>query len=291
MLINTGELLNHARNNGYAVGAFNIYNLEGATAVTLAAEELNSPVILQLLPSALELGGSALIAMCLELGSKSNVPVGIHLDHCSSEATIDFALQAGLTSIMADGSALSYGDNIEFTRKIVKKSVLVDGSVEAELGKLSGEEDGLSVAEWEEKLTFPGDAADFVDKTGVSALAVCIGNVHGKYHRPPKLDFTRLAAIARLVPIPLVLHGTSGLPDEMIQEAIKYGVCKFNVNTEIRTAYISALAKSFATSSKVELVQLMQESINAMKGPVQAKINLFCSANKAPTIDTLVKTL
>ncbi len=280
MHIDTGQLLNHARQNGYAVGAFNIYNLEGAIAVIQAAEELKKPVILQLLPSALKLGGSPLIVMCQELARTSEVPVSVHLDHCSSEETIEFVLQAGLTSVMADGSALSYSDNVNFTRNIVKKCVQVNGTVEAELGKLSGEEDGLSVAEWEEKLTDPEQAADFVDKTGVSALAVCIGNIHGKYLRPPELDFERLGAIAKRVSIPLVLHGSSGLPDEMIQQAIKFGVCKFNVNTEIRTAYIGALVKSFATSSKVELVQLMQESVDAMREPVQAKINLFCSANK-----------
>ncbi len=109
---------------------------------------------------------------------------------------------------------------------------------------------GLSVADREAQLTDPDQAADFVDKTGISALAICIGNIHGKYHRPPKLDFSLLAAIAKQVSIPLVLHGTSGLPDAMIKQAIKHGVCKFNVNTEIRNAYINALAKSFATSCK-----------------------------------------
>ena len=194
---------------------------------------------------------------------------------------IDFVMKSGLNSIMADGSALDYHENIAFTRRIVEKNVLVDGTVEAELGKLSGEEDGLTVAEWESKMTDPEQAADFAEKTGVSALAVCIGNVHGKYHKPPQLDFSRLAAIAKRVSVPLVLHGTSGLPDEMIHQAIELGVCKFNVNTEVRTMYISTLAKSFATSSKVELVRLMNDSIEAMKGVVQSKINLFCSADKA----------
>lgn len=287
MLIDTGELLNHARQNKYAIGGFNIYNLEGALAVISAAEELNSPVILQILPSALDIGGSGLIAMCRMLATQSKVPVAVHLDHCSSAERIDMAMTAGLTSVMADGSALDYPENILFTRTVVKKSVLVNGTVEAELGRLSGEEDGMSVADREAQLTDPDQAADFVDRTGISALAVCIGNVHGKYHRPPKLDFSLLAAIAKQVSIPLVLHGTSGLPDAMIAEAITHGVCKFNVNTEIRNAYINALAKSFAADSKVELVSLMQESIQAMKGPVQAKIRLFCSDNKAKTFTSI----
>ena len=281
MLVNTGELLNHARQNCYAVGAFNIYNLEGATAVVHAAEEMQSSVIVQLLPSALEIGGSHLVAMCLELGKKSSVPVSVHLDHCSSSMVIDFAMKSGLNSIMADGSALCYQDNIRFTRTIVKKNVVVDGTVEAELGRLSGEEDGLTISELEARMTDPDQAADFSDKTGISALAVCIGNVHGKYHTPPQLDFDRLAAIATRVSVPLVLHGTSGLPDEMIIKAIEHGVCKFNVNTEIRSVYVNTLAKSFAISSKVELVDLMKDSIEAMKKVVQSKINLFCSADKA----------
>ncbi|MGB3210401.1 MAG: class II fructose-bisphosphate aldolase [Desulforhopalus sp.] len=285
MLIDTGKLLAHARQNKYAVGGFNIYNLEGTRAVLSAAEEMDSPAILQMLPSALAIGGSGLIAMCLELAKKSTVPVAVHLDHCSSSEGIAFALDAGLTSIMADGSALSYPDNIAFTQAIVQKSGPTGGTVEAELGKLSGEEDGWTVADREAQMTDADQAADFVDKTGVSALAVCIGNVHGKYYRPPKLDFARLGAIAQQVSIPLVLHGTSGLPDTMITQAITYGVCKFNVNTEIRNAYIKALAKNFKNSSKPELVHLMQESIEAMKVPVQSKIKLFCSAGKAKTIN------
>lgn len=285
MLIDTGKLLNHARQNNYAVGGFNIYNLEGAIAVVSAAEELESPVIIQLLPSALEIGKTSLIALCQELGKRSTVPVAVHLDHCSSEKGIDFALAAGLTSVMADGSALDYQQNIAFTRSIVKKSVLVGGTVEAELGKLSGEEDGETIAAREAQLTDPDQAVHFVETTGVSALAVCIGNIHGSYRKPPELDLKRLASIAKGVPIPLVLHGSSGLPDEMILEAIALGVCKFNVNTEIRTAYRDALRKSFATSSRVELVQLMQCSITAMKRPVQSKIQLFCSANKAKSFD------
>lgn len=284
MLIDTGELLNHARQCKYAVGGFNIYNLEGARAVISAAEDLDSPIILQLLPSALDIGGSGLIAMCLELAKQSQVPVAVHLDHCSSAERIDWAMAAGLTSVMADGSTLSYPDNIRFTRTIVKKSILLDGTVEAELGRLSGEEDGKPLTHRKAQLTDPDQAADFVDKTGISALAVCIGNVHGRYLRPPKLDFSLLAAIAKRVRIPLVLHGTSGLPDAMIARAITHGVCKFNVNTEIRNAYIGTLAKNCANYSKVELIDLMHAAIEAMKEPVQSKIKLFCSANRTKNI-------
>lgn len=281
MLIDTETLLRTAQNLGFAVGAFNIYNLEGATAVIEAAEELQSPVILQLLPSAIEIGGSALIAMCFELARNSHVPVSLHLDHCSDEETIRFVMRSKLNSVMADGSSLDFEDNLRFTRSICTMMADEGRCVEAELGKLSGEEDGISVADREAKLTDPDQAKEFVAVTGVNALAVCIGNIHGKYHKPPELDFDRLKAIGKQVSIPLVLHGTSGLPDEFITTAINHGICKFNVNTEVRSRYLKQIAKSFATSSAVELVPLMKSVIAAMKEPVQAKIHLFCSANKA----------
>lgn len=285
MLLSTKELLTTAQNHNFAMGAFNIYNLEGATAVIKGAEELQSPVMLQLLPSAIKLGGSPLIAMCLEMARSAQIPVGVHLDHCSDKEIIDYVLQAGLTSIMADGSHLEYLENIEFIRSILEKVHGLGGVVEAELGRLSGEEDGLSVDARLAKMTDPDQAVDFVAKTGVDILAVCIGNVHGKYSRPPQLDFERLTAIHKRLHLPLVLHGTSGLPDEMVRKSMDNGVCKFNVNTEIRSKYIDTIStkvsESLATSSKLELVELMQDSIRAMKEPVQAKLNLFCSANKA----------
>jgi len=279
MLSSTALLLQQARARGYAVGAFNIYNLEGAMAVVKAAEELQSPVILQILPSALQLGGRSLAAMCLAMAQEATVEGALHLDHCDSADMLAFALDCGFSSVMADGSALSYEENIRFTRRIVALAAARGRAVEAELGKLSGEEDGITVAEREAKMTDPDEAVDFVSKTEVAGLAVCIGNVHGPYHQRPDLDFGRLAKIAERVEVPLVLHGTSGLPDEMIVRAIGYGVCKFNVNTEVRTAYMQALGDRFRSTAKVELVEIMQLGIAAMKEPVQEKIRLFKSAN------------
>lgn len=280
MLVKTGELLNRARAAKYAVGAFNIYNLEGAMAVVQAAEELQSPVILQMLPSALGLGGRGLVAMCLEMARTTHVPVSVHLDHCSDPEMIKFALESGFCSVMADGSELSYEANVEFTRTISQMAARYNAAVEAELGKLSGDEDGISIDAREAQLTDVNEAVDFIERTKIDALAVCIGNVHGKYHQPPELDFERLTTISQAVSIPLVLHGTSGLPDHIIQRAIEYGVCKFNVNTEVRSAYVQALTKRLAGGAKAELVELMELSISAMKEPVKEKITLFCSANK-----------
>ncbi len=281
MLRSTAQLLQQARQNHYAVGAFNVYTLEGVRAVVSAAEQANSPAILQLLPSALELGGTALIACCLEAAHQAPVPMSVHLDHCSSEATITEALTAGTSSIMADGSHLTFERNVDFSRRMAVLATSMQKTVEAELGRLSGAEDGITVAEWEACLTDPDQAAAFVDHTGVHALAVCIGNVHGRYHSPPALDFDRLAAIADRVRIPLVLHGTSGLPDTMIIRAVSMGVSKFNVNTELRDAGIAAGTMYMLVTEKPELVDRMQTEIEAMKRPVMSKIVLFGSAGKA----------
>ncbi len=169
--------------------------------------------------------------------------MSVHLDHCSDPDVIRSALAAGLTSIMADGSHLDYEQNVAFTRAMVERVHAVGGVVEAELGRLAGTEDDLTVAEYEARLTDPVKAVDFVARTGVDMLAVCIGNVHGRYPRPPQFDFERLAAVRDAVSLPLVLHGTSGVPDDMVRRCIELGVCKFNVNTEVRQAYVAALRR------------------------------------------------
>lgn len=281
MLANTGQLLTHARQGGYSIGAFNVYNLEEAIAVVKVAESLDSPVILQMLPKALEIGGRPLIKLCLEAGRSAAVPVSVHLDHCASESVIDQALAGGMLSIMADGSHLPYEENIRFTRRVVDLADRCGGVVEAELGRLTGTEDGLTVDQKEAQLTDPDQAAAFVGQTGVAALAVCIGNVHGRYTRRPELDFDRLEAIGQRVLLPLVLHGTSGLPDAMILESTRRGVCKFNVNTELRQAYIRSAKEYLTAVAAPELVDLMQVVIEGVKQPVQSKMELFGSVGKA----------
>jgi len=153
--------------------------------------------------------------------------------------------------------------------------------VEAELGRLSGTEDGLTLAACEARLTDPEQAADFVNRTAVDALAVCIGNVHGRYTTPPELDFERLAALRDRLSIPLVLHGTSGLPDDMLVQAIAQGVCKFNVNTELREAGMQAADRYFRQTTQRELVELMTAVIDAMQIPIMKKIRLFGSSGQA----------
>lgn len=280
MLTSTIELLETAHRNAYAIGAFNIYNLEGVKAVINAAEASQSPAMLQLHPSALSYGKSPLVALCLEAAKSSSVPISVHLDHSTSEKDIQAALAAGIKSIMADGSPLEYEKNLSFTREMTKLSHENGAVVEAEIGRISGTEDGLTVAEYEAKMTDPQQALEFVRETKVDTLAVTIGNVHGKYRGEPKLDFNRLAAIRRLVDIPLVLHGASGLPESMISKSIQLGVCKFNVNTEVREAYLEVL-KSTNSLSSPDLLDVMEKSIAAMQSVVADKLQLFGSCGKA----------
>ncbi|WP_419176044.1 class II fructose-bisphosphate aldolase [Desulfosediminicola sp.] len=281
MLIPTGQLLQKATAGGYAIGAFNVYTLEGATAVVTAAEELQSPVMLQVLPSALKIGGRPLVALCHALAKDATVPVAVHLDHCSSQVLTVKAMIWGVSSVMADGSELPFEQNIQFTQYVSEIARGLGAGVEAELGRLSGEEDGIAVHQREALLTSPEQAEEFVEQTGVDALAVCIGNVHGHYRRTPELDFVRLEKIRQRVDVPLVLHGTSGLPDELIDKAITHGICKFNVNTELRRACLKATEACFneaQTGQQPELTRIMEESVRAMKEVVSEKIKLFRSA-------------
>ena len=277
MLTSTTELLQAATAGGYAIGAFNVYNLEGVRAVVRAAEVQRSPVMLQLHPGALQHGGQPLVSLCLTAAQVATVPVTVHLDHSTSSEAIQGALEAGVTSVMADGSHLPYRENVVFTQAMVRLAHRHQATVEAELGRLTGTEDGLTVPDYEALLTDPAQAADFIGQTGVDALAVCIGNVHGRYRQAPRLDFDRLAALQRLVPVPLVLHGASGLPATMVRQAIALGVRKFNVNTEVREAYVEALRACLQASESPDLLDLMRRAEAAMQAVVAAKLQLFGS--------------
>ncbi len=278
MLASTRELLDKARAGGYAIGAFNVYNLEGVLAVVAAAEAEASPALLQIHPSALKFGGAPLIALCLEAARKSSVSIGVHLDHSSREQDLRTALDGGIRSVMVDGSRLAYADNLTFTRAMAELAHASKAFVEAELGRLTGTEDGLTVPEYEVKLTEPMQAREFVTASGVDALAVCIGNVHGHYRGEPQLDFARLAAIQQAVDVPLVLHGASGLPQALIHRAIELGVVKFNVNTEVREAYGAAIQAQFTKSALPDLLDLLRATTAAMQQVIANKMRLFGSA-------------
>jgi tagatose 1,6-diphosphate aldolase GatY/KbaY len=281
MLESTKKLLAHAQAEGYAIGAYNVYNLEEARGVVAGAETERSPAILQVHPPALAFGGKGLLALCLEVARSAQVPIAVQLDHSTRLSEIELALNAGLSAVMADGSQREYAENVSFSSAAVTRAHRFGASVEAELGRLTGQEDRVQVADYEGRLTDPDQAATFVAATKVDALAVCIGNVHGPYLQEPQLDFERLEAIRKRVSVPLVLHGASGLPVEQIQRCITLGVVKFNLNTELRAAYLEGLRMSLQLNG-VDLLDVMLAASAAVGSVVAEKQRLFGASNRAP---------
>jgi tagatose 1,6-diphosphate aldolase GatY/KbaY len=278
MLTPTCELLRRAEAGGYAVGAFNVYNLEGVKAIVAAAEAERAPAIIQLLPGALAHGGRPLVALAQAAIDDSPASLALHLDHSSDKEEIAFAIGSGFSSVLADGSLLDFAANVELVRFAVEKAEAAGASVEAELGRLAGHEDGLSREEVEARSTDPEEARDFVEKTGVNILAVCVGNVHGHYAQEPRLDMARLRAIRDRVKVPLVLHGASGVPAHVVAEAIALGCRKFNVNTEVRGAFLDALRAGSATG--LDLMPLMKGAVEAMQAVAAEKMRMFGSQGR-----------
>ncbi|KAK1564366.1 hypothetical protein Q3G72_001683 [Acer saccharum] len=236
--------------------------------------------ILLIHPSALKQGGIPLVACCISAAEQASVPITVHFDHGTSKPELMEALELGFDSVMVDGSHLSYKDNILYTKYISSLAHSKGLLVEAELGRLSGTEDDLTVEDYEAKLTDVNQAQEFIDGTGIDALAVCIGNVHGKY--PPsgpnlRLDLLKdLHTLCSKNGVIVVLHGASGLSKELVKGCIERGVRKFNVNTEVRKAYMESLS-----SPKKDLVHVMASAKEAMKAVVAEKMHLFGSAGKA----------
>ena len=244
-LVTTKEMLLKAQKENYAVGAFNVENMEMVQAVLAAAEELQAPVIMQTTPSTVKYAGlDFYYANVKAAAERASVPVAIHLDHGSSFELAMQALRTGYTSIMIDGSHSVFEENIVVSKRVVDSCAPSDIPVEAELGKVGGKEDDLDGGDggYTDRL----EAKEFVERTGVSSLAVAIGTAHGVYKGEPKLDLDRLVEIRKVVDIPLVLHGASGLSDDAVKESIKRGICKVNFATELRIAYSEGVKKVLA---------------------------------------------
>lgn len=240
-LVTTKQLLLDAQKGGYAVGAFNVENMEMVQAVVAAAEELRSPVIMQTTPSTVKYANLNYFYENVKVAAQeSSVPVVIHLDHGNSFELAMQAYRTGYTSIMIDGSHEGFEDNIALTSAVVKACHPGEVPIEAELGKVGGKEDDLDGGEGD-PYTNPQEAAEFVERTGIDSLAVAIGTAHGVYKGVPKLDFSRLSEIRKAVSIPLVVHGTSGVPDEDVAECIKRGICKVNYATDLRIAFTKGI--------------------------------------------------
>ncbi len=245
-LITTKEMLLAAQNGGYAVGAFNVENMEMVRAVISAAEEMNSPVILQTTPGTLRYESPAMFAaMASAAADKSSAKIAMHLDHGDSFQRAQQVLQAGYTSVMIDGSRLPLEENIALSSRVTELCHAAGIPVEAELGKVGGKEDDISV-EGETPFTDPAEAVEFVKRTAVDSLAVGIGTSHGIYQGEPHVDLDVLSQIRSVVDIPLVMHGTSGVPDETVAKAVRLGICKVNYATELRIAFSDAVKQYLA---------------------------------------------
>ena len=283
VFVTNNELLSKAEKEGYAVGAFNTNNLEITLAIVEAASQERSPVILAVSPSAMEYAGVAYLSAIAKVASESvDVPVSLHLDHGTSMEHVEAALDHGFSSVMIDGSKLPFEENLGLTRKVVELADAKGASTEGELGRLVGVEDTVSVSEREASMTDPYQAAEFVERTGVDALAVAIGNAHGWYKGRPDLDFDRLRVIKSKVSTFLVLHGASGIPDDMIREAGSIGVDKINIDTEVRDAFRQAVAGFVAANPDViDPRKILMPAREAMREVVARKMRLFGSAGKA----------
>jgi ketose-bisphosphate aldolase len=284
MLANVKELLEKAKAEGYAVGAFNTVNLETTRAIIEAAQELKSPVIVQMTEKTFDYaGGRAMFHLTKNIAEwyAPEIPVGIHLDHGKSFEVVERAMDIGFGSVMYDGSRKEYVDNLMMTKKIVDIAHKQGVVVQAELGNVPyiGEMQ-METINWEQYMTNPDQAVQFVTETGIDTLAVAIGNAHGFFRERSEADYERLTTIASLVDVPLVLHGASDWHNGRVSEVIKRGVSCFNVDTATRIAFIGALREMLQSEDETDLRKVLGKGKDAVKEAVKGKILAFGSAGK-----------
>lgn len=283
MLVTGKQLLEHADKNGYAVGAFNVNNMEIVQAIIEAAEETQSPVILQASQGGLKYAGVEYIAELGKIAARNaSVPVAIHLDHGTDFAQVMQCIRYGFTSVMIDGSQYSLEDNIAITKKVIEVAHAVGVSVEAELGKIGGTEDDIVVDHKDALHTDPEEAVRFVKETGVDFLAVAIGTAHGKYKGEPKLDFDRLKEIRSKIDTPLVLHGSSGVSYDDLKKAIEIGVSKINIDTDVRIAFTKGVSEAIKDNpNEFDPRKIIGPAREEMKKSIMEKMEIFGSVGKA----------
>lgn len=281
-LVGVDTLLEHAQKEGYAVGAFNANNMEIVQAIIQAAELERSPVIMQASQGAIKYAGLDYITGMVKIAAeKSPVPVALHLDHGTDFDQVIRCIRSGFSSVMYDGSKLSLEDNIATTKKILEIANPIGVSVEAELGKIGGTEDDIHVSMREAAYTDPEEARYFVEQTGVKSLAIAIGTAHGQYKGEPKLDFERLVTIQGLVNIPIVLHGSSGVPDEAVRQAISLGVRKVNIDTNIREAFVGAMREVIENKpDEIDPRQILGPAREAAVNIIRDKMRVFGSSGR-----------
>lgn len=287
MIVNAKDILEKARDKGYAVGSFNVVNLETTKAVVEAAQEMRSPVVIQVTEKTMDYaGGRGIFHLIKNIAEfyAPKIPIGIHLDHGKSFEVIERAVEIGFESVMYDGSRKEYPDNLAMTKKIVKFCHVKGIAVQAELGSVPylGEIE-MGEIDWDKYMTDPGQAEEFVKETKVDTLAVAIGNAHGFFKERGEPDYNRLEMINKLAKIPLVLHGASDWENGRVQEVVKRGIVCFNVDTSIRLAFINSLIAAVrnSESTSFDIRKLLGDAQESVRHVVQEKIKIFGSDGKA----------
>ncbi|MCK8816416.1 class II fructose-1,6-bisphosphate aldolase [Natroniella sulfidigena] len=279
-LVPMSQILEQANQEGYAVGGFNMNNLEFLQAIIEASEEENSPVILQASEGALRYMDMHLaLPMAISAAENADIPVAIHLDHGSSFSKIIECIRNGFTSVMIDGSKSPFEENVALTQKVVEAAHAVGVTVEAELGKIGGAEDDHVVKS--ASLADPDECVEFVERTNVDALAVAFGTAHGVYKGEPELDFELLEEVNNRIPLPIVMHGASGVPEESVTKAIELGVNKINVNTAFQQAWTAKVREVLEDPDVYDPRKICGPGREAMIEAVKEKIRLFGSNDKA----------
>jgi fructose-bisphosphate aldolase class II/tagatose 1,6-diphosphate aldolase GatY/KbaY len=269
------EALKQAQNNKLAVLAANFYNYETCKGIILAAAELNLPVILQLTRSSIEyMGVKNAVSIGRIVSSEYNVKSWIHLDHCQEPELVKVCLDEGFDSVMIDASDKSYSENIKITSGVVKAAESYGVNVEAELGYVPKPDSDVE----DDKFTIPAEAKEFVEKTGVTSLAVAIGSKHGFYKGEAKLDIKRLQEIHAITNVNLVLHGGSGIPAETLKEAVKNGICKVNVATETKDIFMRTLKEVMNKSDEIDLRKVFPLAVKEVKSLIETKLKIVSLA-------------
>ena len=281
-ILSTRQMLLNAQKDHYAVPAFNIHNMETLQVVAETAARMRSPLIIAATPSTVKYAGPEYLVGLAQVAARhTDIPIAVHMDHHEVYEDIKEGIDVGFRSVMIDASRDPFEQNIARVQKVAAYAHQYDATVEAELGKLVGQEDDLVVSDRESAYTDPEVAAEYVDKTGIDSLAVAIGTAHGLYKGTPKLDFDRLTEIRSRVAIPLVLHGASDVPDELVQKAISLGNCKVNVATDLKIPFANAVKKFFQENPEAnDPRKYMTPGKEAMEKIAEHKIRVCGSQNR-----------
>lgn len=274
MVVSSARLMKRAAKENYAIPAFNIDNLESAMAVSEIMHEMRTPVIVQTIPRTLNYGGIAIYpAMMRELMADCPVDYALHLDHGSSLSLAKKCVAGGFSSVMFDGSAMPFEENIKFTKEVTDFALPMDVSVEGELGTIGGKEEGDT--ELDSSYTKVSEAEEFVRRTNVSTLAIGVGTAHGVYKGTPHINIERIKEIHSAIDTPLVLHGASGLSDETLRDCIAAGITKINFATELRQAYTNGIKAEFEKDPEVYDPKIyMRGAIDSIKEVLRHKISI-----------------